>query len=199
MAGETKGANTSRRKPLSWDDDRSTDKIYASGNVSALGTPTAARSEISRVRDRPSVAAPQVPQNRGSDLLLVNSAGDVQPVLERLCSRLRESDAKQVVYIKAGDQKLLQRFRTALELAVTRQDINEEMYNDVTLSFSQARAAALPVPTPTTTKRADMGTPDDPLAFLHSDTPDEEDTNDAVNSSAVSPTVVDTSDDDEAD
>lgn len=37
MAGETPGAAQSRRRSLRWDDDRSTNKIYASGQVSALG------------------------------------------------------------------------------------------------------------------------------------------------------------------
>ncbi len=39
MAGETPGANAhhQKRRKLPWQDDRSTDKIYASGNPSALG------------------------------------------------------------------------------------------------------------------------------------------------------------------
>lgn len=39
MAGETPGANKhhQKRRKLPWNDDRSTDKIYASGNPSALG------------------------------------------------------------------------------------------------------------------------------------------------------------------
>ena len=39
MAGETPGANQhhQKRRKLPWNDDRSTDKIYASGNPSALG------------------------------------------------------------------------------------------------------------------------------------------------------------------
>lgn len=42
MAGETPGANAARRKKLPWQDDKSTNKIYASGDISALGTQTAA-------------------------------------------------------------------------------------------------------------------------------------------------------------
>lgn len=40
MAGETPGAAASRRRRLPWAEDRSTNKIYASGDISALGDNT---------------------------------------------------------------------------------------------------------------------------------------------------------------
>lgn len=43
VAGETPGAsNVNRRRKLNWNDDRSTDKVYKSGDISALGDQSAA-------------------------------------------------------------------------------------------------------------------------------------------------------------
>lgn len=47
MAGETPGAhNANRRRKLNWNDDKSTNKIYASGDISALGDQTVADSTM---------------------------------------------------------------------------------------------------------------------------------------------------------
>lgn len=59
MAGETPGANASRRKKLPWADDKSTNKVYASGEISAIGPQTAADS-VKRADGQAGVATPVV-------------------------------------------------------------------------------------------------------------------------------------------
>jgi hypothetical protein len=59
LAGETPGAATSRRKRLNWNDDKSTNKVYASGDISALGTQTASDT-VKKPEGQAGVATPVV-------------------------------------------------------------------------------------------------------------------------------------------
>ncbi len=60
MAGETPGASNARnnKRKMRWEDDKSTNKIYASGNVSAIGNQTAADSVLKPGQKPKPIATP---------------------------------------------------------------------------------------------------------------------------------------------
>lgn len=245
MAGETPGASNARnnKKKLRWEDDKSTNKIYASGNVSALGNQTAADSTLKpgqkpkaiptptqRADDKSSdkyyaeggsarprsstqagvkklgpapklAAAPKTARQKGNAGVFIGTKNDVRPVIDGVLDLLQGGTTGIVVTIKAGESDLLKRARAALDLAVTREQITEEEYREVRLSYDTSAAEQagiaekLGVPQAKETVRTeDNETSDvDPLAFLKGVGDDPEDP--VIDTSPIVTKEVDTTDD----
>lgn len=211
MAGETPGAAKARRSKVGWNEDRSTNKVYASGNVSALGdartvadstlkpgqeptpalnTPTVraddksadkyyaeggsnrARPAAGTRRPQPTPAVKKLgpPPALGRPArppFTILDVTDVNPVVRDAVARVKEGQ-EVTVTVRAGAADLLRRARTAVELAVTREDITEDQGRDIRFGYAAAPAAP-PPPAPPAPPPAPKAPEDDPLAFLAGD------------------------------
>lgn len=80
MAGETPGAHNacSNRRPLRWQDDRSTNKIYASGSTSALGAGRTVSDSVLKPGDQPAaVPTPRLKtDDKSADKYYANGGSD---------------------------------------------------------------------------------------------------------------------------
>lgn len=225
MASETPGgARHQKRRQLRWADDKSTNKVYASGSPSAITgrtvadstlkpgqkpvanpTPTmsvndksadkyyaeggSSRAGVAGVRKKGVVAKPAAsraakPKSSWGDGAVIMAPDEVRGVMDRVPDAFAAGKEALVIYVKAGDSKLLGRTRAALELLMTGEKITEAQYHSVRLTYLKAEEQAPPVPTKTVQVEA---TPDDldPLAFLNSDAEEP-----AVDTTAVTPAVV---------
>lgn len=79
VAGETPGAsNVNRRRKLNWNDDRSTDKVYKSGDISALGDQSAADTHRRQAGELPvAVPTPRLKaDDKSADKYYANGGSD---------------------------------------------------------------------------------------------------------------------------
>lgn len=209
MASETPGgAAHSRRRKLSWQDDRSTDKTYRSGDISALGgqsaadtigrpgqLPAAVPTPVARADDKsadkyyasggsaragvagakrlgpPPALGVRAKPSPADNRLLVATKDDVAPVVAAAAS-LAKVGQVALVYVKAGDNALMLRTRTAIDLLATRAELTEDQARDIRLAYEPSVSAppALPPVVPVETNPTE-----DPLEFLNGDAPDLED------------------------
>ncbi len=166
MAGETPGANRASRRRLPWNEDKSTDKIYRSGNVSAINKKVIADSVLKAgQKPKPIVTPKQSVDDKNADKYYANGGSDrvrfnkkaakrntaakAKPLVDlfidspdgvipvlEAAAEKASAGAQVVVTVKQGDSALLRRTRTALELMVTREALTEAAYHSIRLAYA---------------------------------------------------------------
>lgn len=193
MAGETPRAAQSRRRKLAWHADRSTDKIYASGQSSTVTPPGEAppprpampqrrrgRTDL-RSADEYYAAQPatnnaqriqkaRATRNAAAPKQVTTTAAAAAEIVDNIVARLERGEAPVRVAVPA---KLTARVRAALDLLVTREMLSEGAYHDIVLlkeTDPTKSPPALPAPAALATARgvrqADPPVLTDPAAFL---------------------------------
>lgn len=131
--------------------DKSADKYYANGGSNRLRTGTKPLPATSKV-----LKNSKSPQRLAAGELVVRQLQDVPGVLQAAIDKLRSTSAVVVVMVANSD--LLKRFRTAMDMAVTREELSSDEYHSVTLQFLGE--------TETTPVAVVSDVPEDPLDFL---------------------------------
>lgn len=192
-------------------DERSADKKYY-GNA-APAAPTAQQIAKGQLGAAPRLGgaakqASNAPQKRRQAALSPNAnltvteTNEVNGVMLGVIAALESGVSPVVVYVESGNAQLLRRTRAALEMLVTREQITEEQFHDVRLSYtpSDNDKKAIDAKIGTVTPRGDAkvesvekALPADPLAFLRGEGDDPDDP--VVDTSPINMKEVDASKD----
>lgn len=183
-----------------WTDDKTTNKIYASGNVSALSGNSTVADTIGRYGVSPVQITTLNPEDKAADKyyanggsmrvrtgtktvptnrqtpkstktsptvttgdLAVRQRSDIAEVLRAVLMRLRT--VAEVVTVSVIDSDMLKQFRTAMDMAVSREELSSDDYYRVTLQFLPKIEKQEVVPTVVDTL-PDPVAAEDPLDFL---------------------------------
>lgn len=167
MAGETKGAQASRKQVHR---PNATDKVYASGDVSALHGSSAdstirkqpAPALVGRIGDtstdqyyannggkKPAAVKgvpavkPKTAKAKAKDYYLVSSKDGIAEVVDNVVNDLCGGRNNVKVAIAGRDFSLMKRFRAALDIKVTNEVITEDQARDVQVAYDTAVSPAL--------------------------------------------------------
>jgi len=119
-----------------WNDDKSTDKIYASGSASALGP---------HVNDTRHTARSKAGTKRVGATVVQFTVD----TLENLRARVKDAiavvrDTDQSVRLHIPDEGLRKKFWVAWDLAVTRSEITEAQYQRIAIARQDLDTAVVP-------------------------------------------------------